>query len=117
MKNILLGLLKIILITTLVVVLSCGVWIYFKGTQPMEILDARGITFWQFMRERWDAYKSVDVKVLTALAGLWPAALFSALVVQGIWGIVVLKRRGCGNEFRAIPAYALGALLSAVLLV
>jgi len=83
----------------------------------MEILDARGITFWQFMRERWDTYKSVDVKVLTTLAGLWPTALLSALVIQGIWGIVVLVRRGRGNEFRAIPAYALGALLSIVLLV
>jgi len=83
----------------------------------MEIPDARGITFWQFMRERWDAYKSVDVKVSTALAGLWPTALFLALVVQGIWVIVVLVRRGRGNEFRTIPAYALGALLSAMLLV
>jgi Flp pilus assembly protein protease CpaA len=60
---------------------------------------------------------SADVKGLTALAGLWPTALFSALVVQGIWGIVVRVRRGRGNEFRAIPAYAFGALLSTVLLV
>jgi len=58
-----------------------------------------------------------DVKVLTALAGLWPTALFAAFFVQGIWGVVVLIKRGRGNEFRAIPAYAIGALLSAVLLV
>ena len=58
-----------------------------------------------------------DVKVLTALAGLWPTALFTAFIVQGIWGIAVLIRRGRGNEFRAIPAYAIGALLSVVLLV
>ena len=79
----------------------------------MKILDARGISFWHFMRERWDAYKSVDVKVLTAQAGLWPTALLSALVVKGIWGVVVFVRGGCGNGFYAIPAYALGALLSA----
>ena len=63
MRNILLGLLKIILITTLLVVLTFGVWIYFRSTQPMEIPDARGITFWQFIRERWDAYKSVDTRI------------------------------------------------------
>ena len=58
-----------------------------------------------------------DVKVLTALAGLWPAALFTAFLVQGIWGIIVLIKRGRGSEFHAIPAYAVGALLSMILLI
>jgi Flp pilus assembly protein protease CpaA len=57
-----------------------------------------------------------DVKVLTALAGLWPAAMIAALVVQGTWGLLVLIRKGKGVEFKAIPAYALGASLSALLL-
>jgi Flp pilus assembly protein protease CpaA len=56
-----------------------------------------------------------DVKVLVALAGLWPAAMLAALLVQGIWGGVVLIKHGKGAEFRAIPAYALGAALSIVL--
>jgi len=56
-----------------------------------------------------------DVKVLVALAGLWPTAMLAALLVQGIWGGVVLIKRGRGAEFRAIPAYALGAILSIVL--
>jgi Flp pilus assembly protein protease CpaA len=56
-----------------------------------------------------------DVKVLIALAGLWPAAMLAALLVQGIWGGIVLIKEGRGAEFRAIPAYALGAILSIVL--
>jgi prepilin peptidase CpaA len=56
-----------------------------------------------------------DVKVLIALAGLWPTAMLAALLVQGIWGGIVLIKQGRGAEFRAIPAYALGAMLSIVL--
>ena len=56
-----------------------------------------------------------DVKVLVALAGLWPTAMLAALLVQGIWGGIVLIKQGRGAEFRAIPAYALGAILSIVL--
>ena len=58
-----------------------------------------------------------DVKVLTALAGLWPAALLAALLAQGIWGAVVLIRKGRGAAFRAIPAYALGAAVSVIILI
>jgi prepilin peptidase CpaA len=57
-----------------------------------------------------------DVKVLTALAGLWPLAMIVALLVQGIWGLLVLIRKGRGAEFKAIPAYALGAVLATLLL-
>jgi len=57
-----------------------------------------------------------DVKVLTALAGLWPTALLAAFLVQGIWGAVVLIRKGRGAEFRAIPAYALGAAVSVIII-
>ena len=55
-----------------------------------------------------------DVKVLTGLAGLWPAAVFGALVMQGIWGIVTMVRSGKNAKFRAIPSYALGAAASLI---
>ena len=57
-----------------------------------------------------------DVKVLTGLSGLWPVAMIAAFFVQGLWGIVVLIKKGRGSEFRAIPSYAVGALLSFALL-
>lgn len=58
-----------------------------------------------------------DVKVLTGLAGFWPAGMIAAFIMQGIWGAVVMIIRGRGSEFRAIPSYAVGALLSLLLLV
>ena len=63
MKKFLLGTLKILLIAILLVVLTFGVWIYVRGAQPLEIGEARGITFWQFISERWASYKSVDARV------------------------------------------------------
>ena len=57
-----------------------------------------------------------DVKVLTGLAGFWPSMMVAALLVQGIWGLILLIRKGRGAEFRAIPAYALGAALSVIFL-
>lgn len=63
MKNFLLGALKFLLIATLLVVLTFAVWIYVRGAQPLEIREARGITFWQFIRERWDTYQAVDARV------------------------------------------------------
>ncbi len=63
MGRFLLELIKIVLVTSLVLVLTLGVWMYYRGTQPMEVPEARGITFWQFMRDRWDAYKSTDARI------------------------------------------------------
>jgi hypothetical protein len=63
MTKFLLETLKIVLITALLLVLTFGVWIYFRGTQPMDIPEARGITFWQFIQDRWSAYKTADERV------------------------------------------------------
>lgn len=63
MGRFLLELIKIILVTSLVLVLTFGVWVYYRGTQPMEITEARGVTFWQFIRDRWEAYQSTDARV------------------------------------------------------
>jgi len=63
MGRFLLELLKIILVTALLLTTTFGVWIYYRGTQPMEIPEARGITFWQFIQERWGAYKQANARV------------------------------------------------------
>ena len=41
--------------------------------------------------------------------------MIAALLVQGTWGLLVLIRKGWGAEFKAIPSYAVGAGLSALL--
>jgi hypothetical protein len=58
-----LELLKIVLVSALLIVLAFGVWVYYRGTQPMDIPEARGITFWQFIRDRWTASKEADERV------------------------------------------------------
>jgi len=61
MKEFLLGLVKALLLTTEVVVVTFGVWVYVRGSNSIEVPAAWGITIWQFIQERWDAYKAVDV--------------------------------------------------------
>ena len=63
MRRFLLDLLKIIITFSLLLVLTFGVWIFYRGTQPMDIPEAEGITFWQFIRERWAATQSVDERI------------------------------------------------------
>jgi hypothetical protein len=55
--------LKIVLLTALIVVLTFGVWVYYRGAQPMAVPEARGITFWQFMQDRWQTQQTVDARV------------------------------------------------------
>jgi hypothetical protein len=63
MGRFLLELLKIFLVTALLLVLAFGVWVYFRGTQPMDIPEAKGLTFWQFIQDRWTAYQEADARV------------------------------------------------------
>ena len=63
MGRFLLELLKIVLVAALLLVLTFGVWIFYRGNQPMEIPEAKGITFWQFIQDRWTASKDADARV------------------------------------------------------
>ncbi len=63
MGRFLLELLKIILAAALLLALTFGVWVYYRGAQPMDIPEARGITFWQFIQDRWSASKAADARV------------------------------------------------------
>ncbi len=63
MGRFLLELLKIVLVTALLLVLAFGVWVYYRGTQPMDIPEAKGLTFWQFIQDRWTAYQEADARV------------------------------------------------------
>jgi len=50
-----------LLVLLLVVVM--GVWIYYRGNQQLDIPEARGITFWQFIKERWQSWSEVNTLV------------------------------------------------------
>jgi hypothetical protein len=63
MGRFLLELLKIVLVAALLLVVTLGVWFFYRGSQPMTIPEARGITFWQFIQDRWTASKEADARV------------------------------------------------------
>ncbi len=53
-----------------------------------------------------------DVKILLALAGLWPAGLLGALVALLIAGLVRMLRRQGRVRYAAVPVMAVGGLLT-----
>ena len=56
-----------------------------------------------------------DAKILSTLAGFWPAALVGSVLEQGIWGLVILLRKGRKANFHAIPSYAAGTVISLII--
>lgn len=58
-----------------------------------------------------NAMGGADVKILSILAGIWPMAFWGALLAQGVWGVVVLLRKGRRTTFRAVPAISIGAVM------
>lgn len=63
MKKIILEILTILGILLLLVTVVFAVWVYYRGTQPLDIPEARGITFWQLIRERWNAWSDINALV------------------------------------------------------
>ena len=61
----LLGMIAFLGVLSLLVLITFGVWIYFRGTQPIDLPEARGITFWQLIQERWAAWDKANAKVST----------------------------------------------------
>lgn len=45
----------------LLLALALTAWVIIRGRQPMKLPAAEGITFWDFMRERWRAQKIARV--------------------------------------------------------
>lgn len=56
-----------------------------------------------------------DAKILSTIAGFWPAALIGSVLAQGLWGLIVLLRKGSKASFRAIPSYAAGTVISLII--
>ncbi len=52
-----------------------------------------------------------DIKVLVALAGLWPEGFLAALVVSALWGIVLLFRKGRRAWTAGLPPVAAAVMV------
>ncbi len=58
-----------------------------------------------------NAMGGADMKILSTLTGLWSQAFWAAALAQGIWGLMVLIKKGKHTNFRAIPAMAVGTII------
>ena len=87
-----------------------AVYAVVQGEQLFVLFAAAfaGLTLLFFL----NAIGGADVKILASLAGLWPTAFWGAMIAQGIWGVIALLRKGRKAEFRAVPAFAVGAVVS-----
>ena len=63
MKMLLLKTIAILGVFSLLVLITFSVWFYFRGTQPIELPEARGVTFWQMIQERWTAWGNANTRV------------------------------------------------------
>jgi Flp pilus assembly protein protease CpaA len=86
-----------------------GVYVLLTGGEPLLIFIAA--LMGAFILFTLGGLGGADAKILVVLAGLWPAGLFGAVLVQGIWGMVAMLRNGRSAGFRAVPTYAAGALI------
>ncbi len=78
-----------------------------QTTMILFISALGGLTLLFFL----NAMGGADVKILSTLAGIWPVAFWGALLAQGVWGVVVLLRKGRRATFRAVPAISIGAVM------
>ena len=94
--------------------LGAAVYAVFNGQQAIYFFLAAlgGLTILFFIH----AMGGADVKILATLAGICPFAFWGALITQGIWGVVILLRKGRRSTFRAIPAISAGAIISFIYL-
>lgn len=78
-----------------------------------ETLALTSITLVVFLgaRAAWKAQGAADIKVLVALAALWPQALFAALIITAIWSVIRIARGQGKAAYAGMPPMAIGSLL------
>jgi Flp pilus assembly protein protease CpaA len=82
-----------------------------------ETLALTLITLFVFLGARaiWKAQGAADIKVLVALAALWPQALFAALIVTATWSLLLIIRGQGKGGYAGVPPMAFGSFLVMIL--
>lgn len=88
--------------------LAAGIFALFMGRESVIIYFAAMLAV--FVLFYLGSLGGADAKILITLAGLWPLAFVAAILVQGVWGLIVLIHKGRTAGFRAVPSYAAGVL-------
>lgn len=65
MKNFLKTAIRILLAATLLAAAALGGFVYVKGSQPMRPPEAQGLTYWEFMADRWQATRELPEECQT----------------------------------------------------
>jgi len=63
MKKKLLNIFLIVLTGIFLLVFTFALWVIYRGTQPLEINEARGLSFWRFLSERWQRWDEVNTRI------------------------------------------------------
>ena len=89
--------------------------LFFGGVIGILVhLDPLAVLFAIILFAFWIRGKmgGADVKVLVALLGLWTNAALAALVVLGVWGVVLIAQKKEDKTFPGVVAIAIGAGLT-----
>lgn len=71
MKNVLKTIIRIILAAVLLAAAALGGFVVTKGSQPMRPSEAQGLTYLQFMTDRWQATQKLPEECHARWAVIW----------------------------------------------
>lgn len=94
---------------TVPAIFSAGMFAWAAGREAFLLFLAVLVSV--FILFYLGGFGGADAKILVVLGGYWPVALFVAILVQGVWGLVMLIYKGRTAGFRAVPTYAAGVLV------
>lgn len=94
---------------TIPAMFSAGIYTWMAGRDAFLLFLAVLVVV--FILFYLGGFGGADAKILVVLGGYWPLALVVAILVQGVWGLFTLLRKGRTAGFRAVPTYAAGVLV------
>jgi len=71
MKNVLKTAIRILLAAALLAAAALGGFVVTHGSQPMRPPEAQGLTYWQFVADRWQATQELPEECYTRWAVIW----------------------------------------------
>jgi hypothetical protein len=103
----------IIVAFALVLTLAFTVWVIMRGREPMELAQAEGLIFWDFVRERWRAQKIARITQSQlpqsarcpnhVARALWSS---TTRAIQHTWRCLRADERGAAPAEKFLPTVA-----------
>ena len=90
-----------------------GVYAFWRGGQNLALFGLALVVFVSVWLAKGTG--GADVKVLSALAAIWPEAFFLALVFTFLWSLMQILRGKRRESYAGLPPMAMGAALTLVI--